>query len=132
MAKLRFRFGEADRAVYGEDWYELDIDKLADLDSGVLEEWEDQTGMAVMGDFTELLEQNRLRALRAALYLARRLAGCDDDWVSFKPNLFRLEIDEDAAKEGGPGNSPNRAERRAAARTRGGRSGTSSQSTTSP
>lgn len=76
---FRFRFAPADRERYGDRVYELDVspDGLSQVPVGLLERFEDETGMRVLGDWLERLGGNELRAVRAFMWLA---------WVYAEPS----------------------------------------------
>ena len=97
--KIRMRLHEVDRQTYGgPEWSELHLDQLAEVDSGLLEEFEETIGLTVVGEFPEQLQRRALKAIRAALWLSRRLSGHKDDWTTFKPNLLKVDfelVDED-------------------------------------
>lgn len=115
MATIKFRFGETDREAFGGDWFELDLAALGNVDSGLLEDFEEQTGYTVLQELPEQLSRSGMRALRAAIWLTLRIGGRDEAWETFKPNILAMEF-EDPDGEGEQTDPPpgNRAQRRAA------------------
>lgn len=85
MTAIKFRFHEEAHAKYGADWYELDFDSLeGDVDSGLLERFEDETGFMALGELPDLLGRGSFRAMRAAMWFAFLIAGKRVKWVVFK------------------------------------------------
>lgn len=127
MADIKFRFPQEAHALYGDRWYELDFEAIAgEVDAGVLERFEDQTGFMVLGELPELLSRGSYRALHAAVWLALLVAGHRVKWAVFKkdvhtdPRVIEWEAPEEDSEDvegeqGGPP-LPNRAARRAASK----------------
>ena len=118
MTSFKFRFPPEAHATYGEDWYELDFDSLErDVDSGILERFEDETGFMVIGELPNLLSRGSFRALRAAMWLAFLVEGKRVKWAAFKgdnrtdPRL--VDWFAEPISEGEQSSPPNRSARRA-------------------
>lgn len=110
----RFRFAEQDWPVYGDRWHMVDVFRPADIDAGILEEWEEATGFLLFGDFTDRLQSRSIKALRAMCWLAYLIGGGTIDWSEFKPQVHLIEWDyEKAGEPRGEAPGPNRATRRA-------------------
>lgn len=129
MADIKFRFPEEAHALYGDGWYEIDFEAVAgEVDAGVLERFEDQTGFMVLEELPDLLSRGSFRALHAAVWLAVLIAGHRVKWAVFKKDVHtdprRIEWeapdedsgDEDVEGEQGGPPPPNRAARRAASK----------------
>lgn len=117
---LRFRLCEADRERYGgPEWLDFDLGRAVDLETGLLESVEDATGYTILRTLPEALDRGELKAIRAALWLARHIAGIHEPPFSmFTPNLLRAESEMVPAADADPPVSTNRAARRASARTK--------------
>lgn len=125
---FRFRFDEPDRDRYGEGPFEIDVatEALERVPLGLLEEFDDTTGMRVLGDWLDRFGQRDIKAFRAMMWLAYRLNRPDDQvaFGEFTPSVVAVanfdrglcEFIAEGEPEGGPGNlpGPNRATRRAA------------------
>lgn len=91
---VKFRLCEEDRETYGgPEWVEFSVELLADQPSDFCEQIEDTLGWTV-GDLGTQLIRASTRSLRAAIWIGRRIAGCDDDWASFKPKVWKAEQDD--------------------------------------
>jgi hypothetical protein len=119
---FRFQFAEADRETYGAGTYELDCspDGLGRVPMALLEEFEDATGMRVLGDWLDRLGGMELKAIRAFMWLAVRVAGDPTaDFGEFTPNVLAAQFSYVPDAEGnGASPGPNRATRRTASRQR--------------
>lgn len=114
----RFRLSEADRERYpGPEWLQYDTAVVLDLDLDTLEKIEETIGWTMV-EFGAQLSRGSARSMRAMIWIARKLAGCDDAWDSFKPKVWQIEHDEadDQVEEVDVDPPANRAERRAAAK----------------
>lgn len=116
----RIRLSPTDRVNYPggdeEGWMPFDFAQLLAQDAGWLEVFEETTGF-VFTDFLDGVEKGRARPLRALLWAARKLNGCDDAWASFRPQI--LLIEQDGVFDGSDADPPapaNRQGRRAAAK----------------
>lgn len=129
----RFRFAEQDHEEYGDTWYAVDVFSPADIDAGILEEWEEATGFLLFGDFTDRLQSRSLKALRAMCWLAYLIGDGDIKWADFKPQVHLIEWDHEKAGEPqGEAPGPNRATRRATkTHSTAGQSANTSTTTTS-
>lgn len=126
----RFRFAEADRERYGSTWYEVDVFNPAEIDAGILEDWEEDTGFLLFGDFGDRLQTRSIKALRAMCWLAYLIGGGSIGWDDFRPQVHQIEWDNSKAGEPqGEAAGPNRATRRT--RSMAGRSANTSTTTTS-
>lgn len=117
MKTPRFRLCEADRERYpGPEWLQYDTAVVLDLDLDTLEQIEETLGWTLI-ELGAQLARGSARGLRAMIWIARKLAGCDDAWASFKPKVWQIEHDESDPVEAVDADPPaNRAERRAAAK----------------
>jgi hypothetical protein len=124
--RFQFQFAEPDRERYGAGTYELDCspDGLARVPMALLEEFEDATGMRVLGDWLDRLGGMEIRAIRAFMWLAVRVAGEPAaDFAEFTPNVLSAQFSFVPDAEGnGASPVPNRAAKRAASRQRSGSS----------
>jgi hypothetical protein len=120
--RFRFRFVEADRPRYGDGTYQLDVSPagLGRVPMGLLERFEDETGMRVLGDWLEKLGRNELRAVRAFMWLAWLHSGPAGPlpFVDFQPDVIGALSSRDFTHVGdaegnAPSPAPNRAARRA-------------------
>lgn len=114
----RFRLSAEDREKYGgPEWVEYQLTKAVDLEVDLLEQIEDATGYTILIGLPEALSRGSLKAARAAVWLARHIAGIHEPaFAAFKPNMltadFKWVDDADPPEE-----PPNRAARRAATKT---------------
>lgn len=113
MTAIRFRFPEEAHAKYGADWYELDFDSIeGEIDSGLLERFEDETGFMALGELPDLLGRGSFRAMRASMWFAFLVAGKRVKWVAFKadnhtdPRHVEWHVIEDPEGEQSPPPSP--------------------------
>ena len=121
----RIRLCDDDLAKYaGPEWVEIDLAKLSDMDTGLLEEFE-QTVDLSLTEWTTALQRRMTKAVRAEIWLARRLAGCSDKWTGFWPKVYEANFEpltgeEPAgADDADPPVPANREARRRTARTHG-------------
>lgn len=120
MGSIKFRFPEEAHTKYGADWYELDFETIErDVDSGILERFEDETGFMALGELPDLVSRGSFRALRAVMWLTFLISGKRIKWAVFKadnhtdPRLVEWNVDEDSEGEQSSPPPPNRAARRA-------------------
>lgn len=111
MADIKFRFPPEGEAKYGSGWFELDFEVLAlEVDSGILERFEDETGFMVFSELPDLLQRGSYRAMRAAMWLSVLIAGHRVKWSQFKadPNSDprRVQVDRIEAAEGKQSDPP--------------------------
>jgi hypothetical protein len=101
----------------GPEWIEFDYAQVADEELSVLEEFETVTGLTIT-EFGAEVGRGSVKGIRAMLWLARRMAGCVDEWASFQPKILKVETESDEADDADPPDATagNRAARRAAAR----------------
>jgi hypothetical protein len=119
--RFQFRFAEADREQYGDQQYELDVtpEGLSRVPIGLLEEFEDETGMRVLGDWLDRLGASELKAIRAFMWLAWRMGsdGKKITFADFRPNVLAVLNSPDLRQVGdGQGNGPSPAANRATRR----------------
>lgn len=110
----RFRLTEADRETYGgPEWVNFDLPRAVELEVDLLEQIEDATGYTIMIGLPAALDTGSLKAIRAAVWLARHIAGIHEPpFNQFKPRL--LEADTEWVEPARDADPPvNRAERRA-------------------
>lgn len=115
----RIRLSPADRVKYpgGDDdgWIEFDMRRLVEQDAGWLEVFEETTGLTV-SEFLTGVEKGSARPMRALLWAARKLNGCNDPWDAFRPQI--ILVDSEGVFDGTDVDPPaNRAARRAAAKS---------------
>jgi hypothetical protein len=119
---FRFRFTAADRERYGDGTYELDVapEGLGRVPMGLLERFEDETGMRVLGDWLDRLGRNELRAMRAFMWLAWLNSNPPTPvpFADFQPDVVGVVGSADFeyigdAEGNAPSPAPNRATRRA-------------------
>ncbi len=109
-----FRLCEADRERYpGPEWLVYDTETTLNCDLDTLEKIEETIGWTMV-ELGGQLARGSARGLRAMIWIARKLAGCDDAWDSFKPKVWSIE--EQEVDPDPPVEPANRAGRRAAAR----------------
>lgn len=85
MSSFKFKFREPAHGKYGVGWFDLDFDSLqTEVDCGVLETFEDQTGIMVLAELPDLLKRGSYRALRAAMWLTMLVNGHRMKWLAFK------------------------------------------------
>jgi hypothetical protein len=124
--RFRFRFAESDRERYGDGSYELDVspEGLSRVPVGLLERFEDETGMRVLGDWLTRLGSNEIKAARAYLWLSRLAA--EPDWpvgfTDFTPDVVGVLTGRDfeylgSAEGNAASPATNRATRRQSQRT---------------
>lgn len=118
MIVIKFQFPLEGRTKYGDGWYELDFDVLEkEVDSGIIERFEDETNIQIGQEFPNLLSLGSFRALRAAMWLALLITGRRDKWVAFKadpltdPRRTEFDVTDPEDEQSSP--PPNRAQRRA-------------------
>lgn len=94
MAKVRFRFAEADRPTYGDKWYEVDPNDIEDprFTAGLIERWEDATGYTLMVTLGAGLMRGEHRAVRALMWLGVIADGVEVEWADFWPNVRAAEM----------------------------------------
>jgi len=110
----RIRLCKEDRERYGgPEWVEFDHDTLANCEAGFLERFEDATGMTIT-EFGDALNRGSVKSLRAMVWVARSLAGCEDPWPTFQPRVLRMDV-EGLGDDDAPPAPTNRAGRRAKA-----------------
>lgn len=133
----RIRLCDADRERYGgPEWVELSAVDLMDEETGLIEQVEEQWGLAPP-EFLHGIGRDSTKALRALVWLARRKAGCLDPVATFKPKVQGwsgviyepLPAEEKAAADADP--PANRAERRRSAKGRGKKRSTATSKTSS-
>lgn len=114
----RFRLSAEDREKYGgPEWVEYQLSKAVDLEVDLLEQIEDATGYTILVGLPEALSRGSLKASRAAVWLARHIAGIHEPgFAEFKPNMLTADFEwvDDPAP---PAEPPNRAARRAATKS---------------
>ena len=110
---FRFRLSEEDREKYGgPEWVEFDMARAVELPVEVLEDIEEATGYTFLVELPRGLDRGALKAVRAGLWLARRIAGIHEPaFADFKPNMLTADVEWVAAADADPPAS-NRAERR--------------------
>jgi hypothetical protein len=119
----QYRLCAVDRERYGgPEWVDFDISQCAELPVDLLEEVEDQTGYTISITLPVAMSRGGLKAVRAAVWLARHIAGVHEPrFADFKPNLLKADIrrvpDSDPAGDADPP-APNRATRRTVARSK--------------
>lgn len=88
---FEFRLDDADRDTYGgPEWTVFDMDKVVDLPVDLLEQVEDATGYTLLVGFPDALGRGSLKAVRAAVWLARHCAGIHEPtFEQFKPNMLK-------------------------------------------
>lgn len=115
----RIRLSEADREKYpggdADGWMDFDVEQLTRQDAGWLEEFEETVDLSVH-EFLQGLEKGRTRCVRALVWAARKLNGCDDKWADFRPQILLIEQEDVFGDDADPPEPGNRAERRAAAK----------------
>jgi hypothetical protein len=94
-AKTRFRLCQADRDAYGDPpgtdgWVTFDPDALAELPCSELEAIESASGFRIAA-FWIASQRVSARGQRAALWIARRMAGLVDDFTTFDPRILLAE-----------------------------------------
>lgn len=124
----RFRLCEADRKEYGgPDWVEFALEKAVDLPVELLEEIEAATGYTILVTLPAAMDRGELKAVRAAVWLARHIAGVHEPaFAAFKPKILATETEwvaDEAADEVPPAVPPTRAARRTTTKRTGRRSG---------
>lgn len=132
-AAVWLRMGDEDRERYGgPEWVTFPVGALIHTPSSQLEAWEAETGIPLFLVLHELPTYGS-RATRAALFIARRLAGEADTWDKFDPCTLlvkRREQPPAAAQDGagqGKAQRPKAAtSRRGSAAARSGKSSTTS------
>jgi hypothetical protein len=127
MMRFEFRFTPPDRERYGDGTYGLDVspDGLGKVPLGLLERFEDSTGMKVLGDWLDRLGTNDLRAMRAYLWLSRLVA--EPGWAvafdDFEPNVIGTVTGPDFRYiQDAEGKPTRRAPKKTASRSRSGSS----------
>lgn len=120
IVKTRLRMCPADRDAYGgPEWVVFDPDALAELPGSKLEEIETTTGFRIAWFWIPSLRISA-RGQRAALWVARKMAGLVDEWDQFDPRILLADAepvpdqptaagpgdDEDPPAGGSPGGSP--------------------------
>jgi hypothetical protein len=112
---FRFRLSEDDREKYGgPEWVEFDIARAVELPVEVLEEMEEATGYTFLVELPRALERGSLKAVRAALWLARRIAGLHEPaFAQFTPQMLRADVEWVDPADADPPAPANRAARRA-------------------
>lgn len=93
--KTRFRLCQQDRDAYGDPpgmdgWVTFDPDQLAELPCTELEAIESATGFRVAA-FWVPGQRVSARGQRAALWIARRMAGLVDVFDEFDPRILLVE-----------------------------------------
>lgn len=121
----RFRLSDEDREKYGgPEWVEYQLTKAVDLPVDVLEKIEDATGYTILVTLPDALGKGSLRATRAAVWLARHIAGVPEpSFAEFQPSMLAADFEwVDDPDPGGdadpPAVPPNRAARRARTTTK--------------
>lgn len=110
----RFRLSDEDREKYGgPEWVEFALEKAVDLDVALLEQIEDATGYTIMMTLPDAMAKGQMKAVRAAIWLARHIAGVHEPpFAQFQPKILNADCrwvdDVDPPEE-----PPNRAARRA-------------------
>lgn len=110
--KFRFRLCDEDREKYGgPEWVEFDMSRAVELAVELLEQIEEATGYTLLVTLPYALDRGALKAVRAALWLARHIAGVHEPaFDEFRPNLLKATTEPVPADDAGP--PANRAERR--------------------
>lgn len=120
----RFRLTPEDREKYGgPEWVEYSLDKAVDLPVELLEEIEVATGYTILVSLPQALLGGGLKAVRAALWLSRHIAGVHEPaFAEFKPKVLAADMEwvdpEPGTDAVPPGEPPNRAARRARTTTK--------------
>jgi hypothetical protein len=111
----RFRLSDEDREKYGgPEWVEYALSKAVDLEVDLLEQVEDATGYTILVGLPEALGRGSLRATRAAVWLARHIAGVHEPgFAQFKPNMLAAAFEWVDDVDPPAPEPPNRAARRA-------------------
>lgn len=111
---FRFRLSPEDRERYGgPEWVEFDMSRAVELPVEVLEGIEEATGYTFLVELPRGLDRGALKAVRAGLWLARRIAGIHEPaFADFKPNMLTADVEWVDPADADPPAS-NRAERRA-------------------
>lgn len=89
----QLRMCDADRERYGgPEWVTYADDQVIDLTFDELVAIEDAIGMSMVQLRGVEARLYTARGCRAILWIARKLAGQDDDFAEFKPNVQRLDM----------------------------------------
>lgn len=121
-AVLWLRMCDEDLQRYGgPEWVGLDFGALYHSPASVLEALEDEIPIP-LADLMFLIPGQRARAVREALFVARRMAGVQEKWADFDPITMQVkrrytnpEEGPGPAKAGGRGKPQKRAASRKAA-----------------
>jgi hypothetical protein len=90
---MKFRLCAEDREKYaGPEWVEFTVDLLADQTADFCEHVEETIGWTIV-EFSRELERASTRGVRAAFWVGRRIAGCDEPWKTFNPKVWKAEQD---------------------------------------
>jgi hypothetical protein len=111
----RFRLSDEDREKYGgPEWVDYRLTKAVDLDTELLEQIEDATGYTILVTLPVALESGSAKATRAAIWLARHIAGVHEPpFHAFKPKILACDFEQVVEDADPPDEPPNRAARRA-------------------
>lgn len=92
---IKFRLGKADAEVYpdGDQWFVFDLDALMDMPSSELELLESAMDGYSFGSLFEEFGRKTARSVRTAFWVARRIAGVNEQYANFDPRLWSAEIE---------------------------------------
>ena len=83
--------GDADRERYGgPEWVEFDIDRLLDMPASELHELEAAMDVTI-AEIVALRDRRSAQALRAQVWIARRMAGVEESFTDFDPAPLRFK-----------------------------------------
>lgn len=87
-----FQLCDDDAAKYpeGDKWFLWDEEVLLDLPSSKLEELERAMAGIPIADLLIGLRMKSTWAMRAAMFLARRMDGVEEKWQHFDPKIYRI------------------------------------------
>lgn len=91
--KIKYRLGETDAAKYpqGDQWFAYDSDRMQDMGARELIALEKHLdGHSIIGLESDFRRRSVL-GLLGVMYLARRLAGVNERWENFDPQVMEVE-----------------------------------------
>jgi hypothetical protein len=100
VGAMKFRLCAEDREKYPADqeWFEFSVDLLADQPASFVDEFERTIGMSVPVFGTQL-EETTTRGLKAAFWVARRIAGVQEDYAAFDPKVWKAEQESEDPRD---------------------------------